>query len=144
MDTYKISALGQWVFWPVGALLWWWLVDQQIQPLKRTVTNAPRCGAVTVRLKLRQGEYGSAEERDTISELTDRLDTFLITNELGSYDGDEFGGNECLLFMYGDDPEKLYKEIRPILINSGLADGATVEIEGPEGSELKQRFSVNE
>lgn len=144
IDKFKITVPVQWVFWPVGALLWWWLVDQQIQPLKRTTNNAPRRGAVTVHLKLKQGAYGSQEERDAISELTDRLDKFLIMNELGSYDGDEFGSNECLLFMYSDNPETLYKEIKPILINSDLVDGTVVEIEGPEGSGRKQRFLLNE
>lgn len=144
IEEFKIPGLGQWVFWPIGALLWWWLVIQAIQPLKRTATNASRHGAVTVCLKLEHGEYGSREERDAISELTDRLDEFITTNELGSYDGDEFGANECQLFMYSDNPEELFKKIKPIILNSGLADGAVVEIEGPEGNELKRRFSVNE
>jgi hypothetical protein len=40
---------------------------------------------------------GTSDEIDFIHELTDQLDQVLTEEGVGEYDGDEFGGGECVL-----------------------------------------------
>lgn len=143
IDKFKISAIGQLFFWPVGAFVWWWLVIQALEPIKRKKEkDTALSGSVTVYLKLQGGEYGSDSEREKIRELTDHLDEVLNKNSVGHYDGDEYGNGECVLFMYTDDPEKLLPVIKPLLLASDFAKGSIIEIDGVVDGELKRKVTL--
>jgi hypothetical protein len=82
--------------------------------------------AVIVRLKLSDEGFGTSEEVEAIHELSDRLAETIEGNGVGEFDGDEFGGGECVLYMYGPDADALFAAIEPALRASPLARGARV------------------
>ncbi|MDX1963102.1 MAG: hypothetical protein SFX18_08110 [Pirellulales bacterium] len=77
---------------------------------------------VQVFLKL-SSEHGSAEEVESIHELTDELAEAIEEEEAGEFDGDEFGGGICRLFMYGPDADKLFDAIKKPLVASAHSKG---------------------
>ncbi|MFH0982940.1 MAG: hypothetical protein V2A79_15570 [Planctomycetota bacterium] len=82
--------------------------------------------AVLAYLPLSNGAFGTADERDSIHELSDRLEAWIKDAGVGEFDGDEFGGGECTLFMYGPDPDALFAAVAPILSDSPHAKGGYV------------------
>jgi hypothetical protein len=70
---------------------------------------------VKVHFKLSDGEYGSEQERDAVHGFTDKLDALIREHDAGEFDGDEFGGGEGTLFMYGPDADRLYETVLPAL-----------------------------
>ena len=143
VERVPITGVGQWFFWPIAAFIWWFFVVREVRLTRAATTSARKLrGSVTIRLKLREGEHGSHGERKKIHTFTDRLDSFLRERNLGDYDGDEFGGGECLVFMYSDDPKKLYEELRPMLLDSGIAGKAVIEIDGAPGTDLRERVAL--
>jgi len=101
--------------------------------------------AVILHLKLQGGQFGSERERDAIHEMTDRLEAAIIAADAGEFDGDEFGGNGCTVYMYGPDAEKLYAAIRPVLDDwPQLAGGYAIKRFGPPGArEQRIDFGLN-
>lgn len=77
---------------------------------------------VQVFLKL-SSEHGTDKERDRISALTDKLADAIEKHEAGEFDGDEYGGGYCRLFMYGPDADKLFDAIKKPLLASPLSKG---------------------
>src|SRR3954464_8607688 len=80
---------------------------------------------VRIFLKLSE-DYGTEKEMEAIHELSDALEDAIELHKVGEYDGDEFGGGECTLYMYGPDADKLYKAIEKPLRKSRLARGGYV------------------
>ena len=78
---------------------------------------------VQVFLKL-TSETGSAEERECIAELTDKISDAIENAEVGEYDGDEYGEGVCRLFMYGPDADKLFEAVKELLVASVLSRDA--------------------
>lgn len=81
---------------------------------------------VKVVLKLSDDEHGTSEERDSIHGLSDALEASIEEYDAGEFDGDEFGGGECTLYMYGTDADRLFEAIRRPLFASPLARGGHV------------------
>jgi hypothetical protein len=79
--------------------------------------------SVRVYLRLADNSYGTAEERERIRELSHKLDELITSREVGQFDGDEFGGGNCVLFMYGPDADELFSALEPILKSSSLTMG---------------------
>jgi len=79
--------------------------------------------AVLIYIPLSDDEFGSQEEREAIHKLSDELSKAIETAGTGEFDGDEFGGGECTLFMYGPDADSLYNSIEPVLRASTLTKG---------------------
>jgi hypothetical protein len=79
--------------------------------------------AVLVYIPLSNDEFGEARERDAIHELTGTLDACIREAKAGEFDGDEFGGGECTLFMYGPDADALFSAIEAPLRASPLVRG---------------------
>ena len=93
---------------------------------------------VKVYLKL-SNENGTSEEMDAIHELSDALEEAIEENEAGEFDGDEFGGGECTLYMYGPDADKLFETIRKPLKASPLAkSGYVLKRYGPPADGVKE------
>jgi len=75
---------------------------------------------VLVSLPLMDGERGDDED-DAITELEQALQAAIEASGTGEFDGDEFGGGECLLYLYGPDADALFAAIEPVLVRSPVA-----------------------
>src|SRR5262249_42893101 len=56
--------------------------------------------AVIVHLWLRDGGFGSPDERKAIEALEDQIELAIDEASAGEFDGNEFGGGECVLFLH--------------------------------------------
>ena len=90
---------------------------------------------VLVHLKLSNRAMGTAMERLELQQLADQLETAVLEAKVGEYDGDEYGGGECILFFAGPDADKLFAVLQPMLRASPLSRGATVQIQSGEDAE---------
>ncbi|MEU6351010.1 hypothetical protein ABZ896_16995 [Streptomyces sp. NPDC047072] len=63
-------------------------------------------------------ERGTEEEVKQAHELSDELNKLIAEKSAGEYDGDEFGGHECTLYMYGPSADALLEAINPALEKS--------------------------
>jgi hypothetical protein len=79
--------------------------------------------AVIVHLRLRDDLFGSPDERTAIEALEDQIELAIDEASAGEFDGNEFGGGECVLFMYGPDADRLYGVIEPLLKAAPAATG---------------------
>jgi len=95
-------------------------------PESKPVGPARNEHSVIVHLRLSDNEFGTTEERDSIHGLTSELERRIDKAAVGEFDGDEFGGGECTLFMYGPDAERLFAAIEEPLRASAHARGGIV------------------
>jgi hypothetical protein len=94
---------------------------------------------VKVHVPLSSPGIGTAEERASIQRVSDKLEDAIMLHEVGEFDGDEFGGGECQLFMYGSDANALFQAIFPILTNwQALKGGYAIKRFGPPGSRFEK------
>ena len=98
--------------------------------------------AVFVTLRLSDSEFGTAAERDAIRRLTDELDAAIRAAGAGEYDGDEYGGGSCTLYMYGADADVLFSVVEPILRESSLVNGGEARKRYGEASDPNAREVV--
>jgi hypothetical protein len=95
--------------------------------------------AVILHLRLSHGEFGSDEEHDAIHRMISLLQQAILANDAGELDGDEFGGNECAIFMYGPDAGRLFAAIQPVLRDwQALAGGYAIKRFGPPGAAFER------
>ena len=79
--------------------------------------------------------FGAAAERDAVHAFADLLAAAIETAGVGEFDGDEFGGGECSLFMYGPDADRLFAVVHPLLAAWPVAQrGVAVRRYGPAGA----------
>jgi hypothetical protein len=71
--------------------------------------------AVLVHLALGAENFGDVAARDTVRSLKRDIEAIIDSSGLGELDGDEFGGGEAVLYLYGPDADKLYAAIEPAL-----------------------------
>jgi hypothetical protein len=79
--------------------------------------------AVIVHIKLDGGAFGADSERDAIESIEALLETAIATALVGEFDGDEFGGHECVLYAYGPDADRLFAVMQPILAAAPIVKG---------------------
>lgn len=93
-------------------------------------------------LRLSNRNMGTQEERADIALLADALDAAVQEAGVGQYDGDEYGGGECVLFFSGPDEEGLLSVLRPSLHRSPAARGAHFVrlVEGPNGEQTRAQI----
>jgi hypothetical protein len=82
--------------------------------------------AVIAHFPISGGAFGNEGEREKVHELEDELLEAIEDAGVGEFDGDEFGGNQCTLYMYGPDADKLFAIVEPILRASGLTKGGNI------------------
>jgi len=80
--------------------------------------------AVLVFLKLSDEHFGSDAEHEAISELEDRLAAAIEAEEVGAFDGNEYGHGYCKIYMYGPDADSLYDAIEEPLGKFPAEDGS--------------------
>ncbi len=79
--------------------------------------------AVIARLPLIEDPFGSEREREIIADLAGELQHVIGENGVGEFDGEEFGGGLCVIYMYGPDADQLFAVVEPILRATPLARG---------------------
>ena len=94
---------------------------------------------VVVHLRLGNRALGTAGERADIERLADQLAAAVEDTGAGEYDGDEYGGGECLLFFAGRDAEALFAVLQPLLRAHPLGRGATVQLQFGGGEPVTRR-----
>jgi len=95
--------------------------------------------AVLVTIDLTGDELGTGEEREAVSALGAALGAAVADAGAGEFDGDEFGGGEAVLYLYGPDAEALFAAIEPVLRADPLAGRIeVVRRAGPPGSAEKR------
>lgn len=79
--------------------------------------------AVITHLPLLEDPFGSEREREIIADLAGELQHAINDHGVGEFDGEEFGGGRCVLYMYGPDADRLFGVVEPILRANPLARG---------------------
>jgi hypothetical protein len=87
--------------------------------------NSPNEQAVLVYLDGKSLPKAVYEEHD-LSTLEDQLMEVIESQSLGEYDGNEFGAEETILFMYAPNAEALFSGIESILLAHPLCQNALV------------------
>ena len=96
--------------------------------------------AVIVHLNGRDLPDSVYQEYDLVT-IEEQLIDAIDRAGVGEYDGNEFGPEETLLFMYGPDAEKLFATIEPLIRSYPLCRGAKVVVRsGPPGATERQLF----
>jgi len=101
--------------------------------------------AVIVHLRFREHAFGSTKERETVRALEQQLETAIEDAGAGEFDGDEFGGGECVLYMYGPEADRIFAVIEPVLKSSPLTSGGYAikrygEARDPRAPEVRVRL----
>jgi hypothetical protein len=79
--------------------------------------------AVVAHIPLSNDEHGSAEEREQIFAIEERL-VDAAARLGGVHDGNEFGGGEAVLYTYGPDADALFDAVRDCLGDFASRPGA--------------------
>ncbi len=92
--------------------------------------------AVIINLKLSDGDMGTPEDNGLIYELESRLEEAVEGSGAGEFDGDEWGGGWCRLFLYGSDADRLFHTVLPALLAFDALPGSyLVKRFGSEGAQ---------
>lgn len=79
--------------------------------------------AIIAHLPLIEDPFGSEREREAVTDLAGELQHAIDKYGVGEFDGEEFGGGRCLLYMYGPDADRLFGVVEPILKAAPLSRG---------------------
>jgi hypothetical protein len=82
---------------------------------EETRSNCGNEHAVLLHIDLGDDEYGSEPQRETVFALEDELEQAIAAAGAGELDGNEFGGGEVVLYMYGPDKDRLWAAIEPVI-----------------------------
>ena len=77
--------------------------------------------AVIVHLPLSNDGFGSDADHTALWALQDVIESAVSAAAVGDLDGDEWGEGECVLYLYGDDADRLFAVIEPLLNASPAA-----------------------
>jgi hypothetical protein len=95
-------------------------------------------------LALGNKAMGTSREREEIAAFADQLEAAVTEAGVGEYDGDEFGGGECILFFCGPDIDRLLAVLQPLLRRSPLCRGGHLVrmVPGSDGVLQRQRLPL--
>jgi hypothetical protein len=82
--------------------------------------------AVIAHLKLSDAGFGTPAERQELMSFEPRLEEAIKTAGVGVFDGNEFGGGECVWYMYGPDADALYRAVAPFIREAATREGSFV------------------
>ena len=92
----------------------------------RPIEKAPE-EWIAVHFKLPSGsEFGLSEERTRVHIFSNELEARIKELSVGAFDGDEYGGGEGALFMYGPNADQLFDAVHPLLSTWELLRGGYV------------------
>jgi hypothetical protein len=91
--------------------------------------------AVIINLKLSNEDMGTPEDDGPIYELELQLEEAVEGSGAGEFEGDEWGGGYCRLFLYGADADRLFQTVLPVILPFDALPGSyLVRRFGDEGS----------
>lgn len=95
-------------------------------------------------LRLSNRQMGTNDERADIALLAEDLAAKVEEAGLGEYDGDEYGGGECILFFCGPNEMKLLGFLRSLLQHSRYARGAHFVrlVDSPDGEMKRENIPI--
>jgi hypothetical protein len=67
---------------------------------------------------------GSPDERARLVKLQDEVAAAVAAAKVGEFDGDEWGGGECVLYLYGPDADRLFAAVRPVIAKAAPRAGS--------------------
>ena len=82
--------------------------------------------AVIVHLRLSESGFGTAAERQRLADLEKRVERSIKKARVGEFDGNEFGGGECIWYMYGPDADALYRTVEGTIREAATQAGSFV------------------
>jgi len=103
--------------------------------------SAPR-QAVLVHLSLSNEDFGTPDERERSHRFQDELVGILEAQHLGELDGDEWGGGECTIYLFGPDAQALWKGIEPTVRGAQWPHSTSVTLRFGEPGTAEQNFPV--
>jgi hypothetical protein len=71
-------------------------------------------------------KFGTSADVTACQRLETELEQDIERAQVGEMDGNEIGGGECTLFMYGPDADELFTTIEPRLRASRFAKGGSI------------------
>lgn len=92
-------------------------------------TTRDEAQELVVTIRLCTGGLGGKEERGRITALERQLSAAIESSSAGEFDGDEYGGGTCTMYMYGPSAERLFAVTWTIL----------KEFHAPAGSYVTKR-----
>jgi hypothetical protein len=84
-------------------------------------TTGDEAEGLIVTIILRSGGMGDKEERGRIISLEHQLSAVIENSSAGEFDGDEYGGGTCTMYMYGPSAERLLALTLPVLTARGVS-----------------------
>ncbi|WP_213806236.1 hypothetical protein [Granulicella sp. dw_53] len=97
--------------------------------------------AVLVHLNGSDLDQSIYDEND-LSTIEDLLIAKLDGTGLGEFDGNEVGNYEAILYLYGDDAEKLFDRVEPVLRGYPLCQKAKVIIRQGEPGAVQREVTL--
>lgn len=90
--------------------------------------------AVIVHVPLSDEKSGTEDERLHLHDLQRKMEEAIANSDAGELDGDEFGGGECVIYMYSADAHRLFGVVEPFLRADEVASRGHALIRlGPPG-----------
>jgi len=99
--------------------------------------------SLIVAINLCSGGMGDKEERGRIIALEEQLSAAIENSSAGEFDGDEFGGGICTIYMYGPSAERLLAVTWPILREFHAPSGSYVIKRCGSSDEDEHRIPLN-
>jgi len=101
--------------------------------------------AVIAHLRLSGAGFGALDDVKACQDLEDQLEQELLRARTGEMDGNEIGGGECTLFMYGPNADKLFRSIERTVRASKMAKGGWVlkrygDVDDPKAREVRVKL----
>lgn len=109
-----------------------------------TIASAAEEQAVIATIKLNSGDMGSTKERQRITALEDQLSDIIKRSSTGEFDGDEYGGGVCTVYMYGPSAERLFAAVSPALKKFRAPKGSYVVKRYGKPGAKQDRISLND
>jgi hypothetical protein len=98
--------------------------------------------AVIVHLSLDDKGFGTEDSRNKVRSLERDIERALDGGDLGELDGDEFGGGEVVLYLYGANADNLFAAIEQLLRGSSLRPAHVILRYGDAGEPNVQKRRV--
>ena len=98
---------------------------------------------VLVVFRLSNQSMGTKTERERLEALAVELERATQEARVGDYEGDEFGGGECVLFFSGDDRSRLIDVLRARLKQSPIGRDAKIARSAPGDDGAQHRQAID-
>ena len=114
----------------------------QKQPIREEALDASTQQAVLIHLPYEGDDFPPPGGVEAMHELQHELDAVLEAANAGEVDGDEFGGGECTIYIYGPNADAIWAAIEPVLAQKTLFPGAFAIKQYDEDGDREERIQL--